>query len=176
MKDLGLVHIYCGDGKGKSTASIGLIVRAAGNGLSVVFAQFLKNWRTGEVEVLSNIPNIKVLRSSKPFPLTEQMTDSHKNEIVEIHNEIFDEAVSLCEKGLCDLLVLDEIISTYEYDFIDKSRVDRFLEKRNKAIELIMTGRNPSPEFIEMADYVSEVKKIKHPFDKGVQARKGIEI
>ena len=176
MKDLGLVHIYCGDGKGKSTASIGLMIRAAGNGFNVVFAQFLKNWRTGEVEILSNIPNIKVLRSNKPFPLTEQMTDEHKAEIVKIHNDIFDETVSLCEKGLCDLLVLDEIISAYEYNFIDKNRVDNFLINRNKNIELIMTGRNPSSEFIEMADYVSEIKKIKHPFDRGVKSRKGIEI
>jgi cob(I)alamin adenosyltransferase len=176
MKDLGLIHIYCGDGKGKSTASIGLMVRAAGNGLNVIFAQFLKNWKTGEIEALSNIPGIKILRSKKPFPFTDKMTDAHKAEITEIHNEILKEVIQLCENGECDVLVLDEIISTYSYNFIDKDLVDNFLKNRGKNIELIMTGRNPSPEFIEMADYVSEVKKIKHPFDKGVQARRGIEI
>lgn len=176
MNELGLVHIYCGDGKGKSTAAIGLMVRAAGNGLNVVFAQFLKNWRSGEIESLENIPNIKILRGSKPFPFFEEMTNEQKAEIIEIHNGIFDEVSALCEKKLCNVLVLDEIIAAYNYELIDKEKVDTFLKNRDKSIELIMTGRNPAPEFIEMADYVSEVKKIKHPYDRGVQARKGIEV
>ncbi len=175
MDKLGLLHIYCGDGKGKTTAALGLTLRAAGSGLYVVFAQFLKSWNTGELTSLKKLENVTVLRSEKPFPFTDKMTEQQMTEIKEIHNEIFMKASEMASNGKCDLLVLDEIISTYNYEFIDKAIVDGFLEKRPSGVELVLTGRNPSDEFVEMADYVSEVRKVKHPFDAGVMARKGIE-
>ncbi len=172
------MHIYCGDGKGKTTAAVGLCTRAAGNGLNVLFVQFLKSWPTGEIAVFEKLPNVTVLRSKKPFPFTDKMTDAQKKEITDIHNGLLADAVKIYDKGGCDLLVLDEIISTYNYEFVDKSAVDVLLARHKalkKGTELVITGRNPNEDFINMADYVSEVKKIKHPFDVGIMARKGIE-
>lgn len=172
---LGLIHIYCGDGKGKSTASIGLSMRAAGNNLNVVFTQFLKTWPTGELSCLEKFDNIKIIKNSKPFPFTYKMTDEQKSEITLIHDEILNNAIALCNEGKCDLLVLDEIISTYNLELISKNKVDDFLKNKPKNIEIVMTGRDPSPHLVELADYVSEVKKVKHPYDKGIEERTGIE-
>ncbi len=171
---MGLIHIYCGDGKGKTTASVGLSVRAAGSGLNVVFAQFLKSTDSGELHVLSKLDNVKILRSQKEFPFTDTMTPQQKEEIVGIHNEIFQTAVKSCTPK--DVLVLDELMATYNYNLIDRELVDDYFANPDEKPEVIMTGRDPAEHFVNLADYVSEVKKIKHPFDKGKPARKGIEM
>ncbi len=171
---MGLIHIYCGDGKGKTTASVGLAVRAAGTGLNVVFAQFLKSTDSGELHVLSKLDNVKILRSQKEFPFTYNMTAEQKAEIVGIHNEIFQTAVK--SLTLKDVLVLDELMSTYNYELIDRKLVDNYFNNSNERPEIIMTGRDPAEHFVNMADYVSEIKKVKHPFDKGLPARQGIEM
>ncbi len=171
---MGLIHIYCGDGKGKTTAAIGLTVRAAGSGMKVVFAQFLKSSDSGELNILNSLENVKVIRNQKPFPFSNAMTDQQKEEIIEIHNKIFQSAISSSKK--IDVLVLDEILATYNLNLIDKKLVDDFLNSPNEKPEIILTGRDPSQQMIRLADYVSEIKKIKHPFDKGISARYGIEM
>lgn len=173
---LGLIHIYCGDGKGKTTAAFGLALRAAGRGFSIYIAQFLKSSETGELQTISSLSNISIIRSKKKFPFSFNMNDYQKAEITNIHNMIFDEAVSRCDEKQCDVLILDEIIAAYNYGYIDKLKVDSFLENPPENVEIILTGRNPSQKFIQIADYVSEIKKIKHPFDKGISAREGIEM
>ena len=144
-----MIHIYCGDGKGKTTASIGLAVRCGGYGKKVLFMQFLKGSYTGELEVLGKCENIKVMRCDKNYGFFRSMSDSDKENIVKCHNE------------------------NLQYALVDKASVRNIVE--NYGGELVMTGRNPDEWFCERADYISEIKKIKHPYDKGIVAREGIE-
>ncbi len=174
-----MVHLYYGNGKGKTTAAIGLCVRAIGHRFNVLFAQFLKSEPTGEIicfEKLGNLDNIKVLRSRKRFPFTQSMTTEQQQEIIEIHNNIFKEAAKAYKESKFKIIVLDEIVSAYNYGFIDKNLIDEFLSNLNQDIELILTGHEPNQKFIDIADYASEIKKIKHPYDLGILGRVGVEL
>ena len=173
---MGLIHVYCGDGKGKTTASIGLAVRASGSGMKVVFLQFLKGRHVSELDSLKLIPNITMLRNDKDFGFYYTMDDQVKAEVTKIHNENLNIAIDRVDAGLCDMLILDEITSTYNYQLIDTAVIDRLITNKKPELELVLTGREPNNLFIEFADYVSEIKKIKHPYDKKIAARKGIEL
>jgi len=172
----GLIHIYCGDGKGKTTAALGLSIRASGSGFGVYFIQFLKSVETGEINALKNLKNITVIRGNLPFGFTWQLNYEEKLELKKEHNRLLKEGISMLQ-GDCSqtLLVLDEIIGAYDYNLIDRQMVLDFLKNKPPMLEVVLTGRNPAQELIELADYISEIKKIKHPFDKGIKARKGIE-
>ncbi len=176
MKDkLGLVHIYCGDGKGKTTAATGLAIRALGQGFKVVFVQFLKNGRSNEIGILEQFDGLKYFANKKMPTFSFKMNEQQKKESLEAHVEIFKEAVALCEKGNCDVLILDEIIGTLASALFDEDLLLDWLKNRPSNIEVILTGRNPSSRLLEQADYISEIKKIRHPYDKGIAARFGIE-
>ncbi len=103
------------------------------------------------------------------------MTETEKNELIQTHNEMFRHAVSLCTSDKC-LLVMDELIGTYDMNLIDREMVLAYLQHKPKNLEIVMTGRNPAEELLEIADYVSEIKKVKHPMDQGIVAREGIEM
>lgn len=171
----GLIHIYCGDGKGKTTAAVGLSVRAAGRGFRVLFVQFLKSAQTGELNILSGISQVTIFRGDKNCTFTFQMDEEQREKCLLSHMQIFDQAINMCNDGLVDLLILDEIIGTYNQRLIDRDKLLLFLKNKPKALEVVMTGRNPAEELVELSDYVSEIKKVKHPFDKGINARIGIE-
>jgi len=170
----GLIHIYCGDGKGKTTAAVGLAVRAAGNGKRVLFVQFLKSGKTGEVELFQSIENIDVLRGKDNTKFVWNMTTEEKNQTKAGHDACLDEAIQRAADY--DMLVLDELCATYRMELIDKKKVLDFLQHKPEALEVILTGRDPEEELLQLADYISEVKKVRHPFDKGMKARKGIEL
>lgn len=161
---LGLIHIYCGDGKGKTTASLGLAIRSAGAGFKVFILQFLKNWNTSELNSLELIPNIEIIRGKEGNVFTFGMTEEQKAKSKEI-----------AFNGECDILILDEVIGAYNRNLLDREDLLNFLDNKPENLEVILTGRNPADELIERADYVSEIQKIKHPFDKGIVARRGIE-
>lgn len=171
----GLIHIYCGDGKGKTTAALGLALRAAGNGMRVVFAQFLKGSDTSELNSLQLIKEITVLRNDIDYGFYNQMTEEEKEAIKELHNKTLEKALDMVAKEECDLLILDEVIATYNYGLINQRIIDELLVNKKPELELVLTGRNPVEHFIEKADYVSEIKKIKHPYEQNIMARKGIE-
>ena len=171
----GLVHIYYGNGKGKTTAAIGLAIRAAGNDMSVVFAQFLKSAQTGEINAFSMLPQINVLRGDESCTFTFTMDAEMRKKCLSAHNAVFGRAVELCHNNQVDLLVLDEIIDAYSHDLINKEQLVDFIKNKPESVEVVLTGRNPACELVELADYVSEIRKIRHPFDKGVRARIGIE-
>lgn len=173
--DKGLIHVYCGDGKGKTTAAAGLSIRAAGCGMKVVFLQFLKSMESGEVEVLRNIDNITVIRNEKDYGFFNRMTEEDKHAITELHNDNLKIALGLVDDGQCDLLVLDEACAAYNHNLLDRTLVEELIKNKKDALELVLTGRDPDPLFTEYADYVSEIRKIKHPYDKKIIARKGIE-
>lgn len=170
---MGLVHIYCGDGKGKTSAAAGQAVRAAGRGWRVVIARFLKTDDSGEVDILKMIPGIQVIPCRKTFGFVFTMDPQIKQEAAAYYRELFLEASALSAEA--DLLVLDEIMAAMNYGMVPEDIVAGFLESCPENLEVILTGRDPSERILGLADYVSEIRKIKHPFDQGISARMGIE-
>lgn len=171
-----MVHVYHGDGKGKTTAAMGLAIRSAGVGNLVVIVQFLKGSPTGEIEVLSRIPEITVLRNQEDLGFVKWMTEEEKKQAEMMHNINLMQAIELINQGKCDLLVLDELASTYNYGLVDQNMVQTLLEMRPKDLEIVITGREPAQLFMDHADYITEMKKIRHPYDNGTPARKGVEF
>ena len=170
-----MIHIYCGDGKGKTTAALGLTLRAAGSGMKVVFVQFLKNHQTSELMSIEKIPNITVFRGKEGSAFSFSMTIEEKEKSKRIHTENLKLGIECVLSGKCDLLVLDEAIPAFRRDLIDKELLENLIRNKPEQLELVLTGRNPEQWMVELADYVSEVKKVKHPFDMGIKARVGIE-
>lgn len=173
--DLGLVHIYCGDGKGKTTASVGLTVRAQGFGLKVLFMQFLKDGNSSELNVLRTLDNITILGAKPIKKFTFQMTEEELAETRRVSAEQLKEAVDLVMDGDYNLLVLDEALGSIEAGVLDENLVLDFLKNKPEKLEVVITGRVPSEKMMEAADYVSRIEKVKHPYDQGIPARKGIE-
>ena len=172
----GLIHVYCGDGKGKTTAAIGLAVRAAGSGMQVVLLQFLKGRLVNELNGLAQVSGITVIRNNKDYGFYNTMGQQDKIEIEVLHNENLDAALKLVKEGQCDMLILDEITAAYNYGLVEQSVIDELIINKKPELELVLTGRDPAPLFLEYADYVSEIRKIKHPYDHKITARKGIEL
>lgn len=171
---MSLVHIYCGDGKGKTTASVGLTVRAAGAGKKVMFTQFFKNGSSSEIAVLKNLPGVTLNICEKKHKLFFRMSEEEKEEAKQDYRLLFENAVRAVESGV-ELLVMDEAVSACNHGMLEESAVIALLRNRGET-EIVLTGREPSEALVHEADYVSEVKKIKHPFDQGIRARKGIEF
>ena len=168
-----MIHLYCGDGKGKTTAAVGLAVRAAGSGMKVLFVQFFKSGNSSEVDVLASVKGIETRHPTVHYGRFKTMTDDQKKEICGHYNEIFANITECADKY--DLIVLDEAVSACGYGMIDADNLTEFLRQEGTRREIVLTGRNPLPELIELANYVTEMKKVKHPFDCGITARKGIE-
>jgi len=175
MSNIGMVHVYCGLGKGKTTAAIGLGIRAAGNGLKVCMIQFLKTSFTGELKTLKKLEpffNVHRLESPKGFfyELTEQQKETLKLEVL----EEFEFAKKLIEE--CDVLILDEILGVLENKLLQLEQMVELIKSKPDKLELILTGRNVPEEIMKLANYVSEIKSIKHPGEFAIEARKGIEF
>jgi cob(I)alamin adenosyltransferase len=172
----GLVHIYTGDGKGKTTAAIGLGVRACGCGMRVVMVQFLKGIQTGEMDSLKALgPNFALHRGTQLKKFTWQMNEIEKAQTAAQQNNIFEYAVDCAMRGACDLLILDEVLGAVSSGMLKKGSLLEFIRSKPEDLELVLTGRGADGELIELADYVSEIKAVKHPADKGIKGRKGIE-
>ncbi|MEY8356336.1 cob(I)yrinic acid a,c-diamide adenosyltransferase [Lachnospiraceae bacterium 54-53] len=170
------IHIYCGDGKGKTTAAVGLAVRAAGCRKKVLITRFLKTDHSGEVRALGKLPEIKVTPCEQSFGFFSGMSDEIKREAKAYYSELLETTLKQAADGDYDLLVLDEIMAVCNYGLVEEKRVLEFLAARPEGLEVVLTGRDPSAELVETADYVSEIKKVKHPFDRGMKARQGIEF
>ncbi|MFH2069431.1 MAG: cob(I)yrinic acid a,c-diamide adenosyltransferase [Candidatus Omnitrophota bacterium] len=175
MKKRGLIQIYTGNGKGKTTAAIGLACRARGHGLKVCYVSFHKDpekWGCGEHGALEKI-GVDVYRFAKKHPYFDKNTDPGdiRREClkgVKFIKKIFQEKKY-------DILILDEINISVREGFLEENEILGLLEKKPENLELILTGRNATKRMIEKADLVSGIKKIKHPYDSGVKGRKGIE-
>lgn len=171
----GLVHIYYGDGKGKTTAAIGLGVRACGANKRCLFVQFLKSDNSSERLALTSLPNFDMLEIPKNIPFVWNMTDGEKEQYKLLYSELFSTAISKVQSDRYSLLILDEIFAAISCDFVSTETLLNFLKVKPKSLEVVLTGHNPSPEIFAFADYISEIKKVRHPFDKGVSGRLGIE-
>lgn len=176
MSKKGLVHVYYGDGKGKTTAALGLAIRAAGSGNRVVIVQFLKNWKCGEhssIELISNITLLQGKTTAGKF--IHEMSNEEKAETRSLQEQSLTKALELIKSGQCDILVLDEIIDAIDMGVLDEKLFNDAVYGKPDSLELIITGHNPDGKLLGHADYVTEMIKRKHPFDKGINARKGIE-
>ena len=170
----GLVHIYCGDGKGKTTTSVGLTVRAAGSGKKVLFYQFLKDNSSSERNVLEKVPEITLVRGREMQKFTFRMNEQELDELRTYNNEMLDKLFEMAKDY--DMLVMDESVYAIGSNLLDEEKLIAHLEEKPFGLEVVLAGRNPSQKLMEHADYVSEIQKVKHPFDKGVSSRKGIEL
>lgn len=174
-RSAGLVHIYCGDGKGKTTTGMGLCVRAAGYGMKILIYQFMKDNSTSERKILALSDRITLLEGLPQEKFSFQMSPREKEERKAYYEKQFSLAVSLAERESCDVLFLDEIIYTIQAGLFEEQLLLDFLKRKPEKLEVILTGQGPSQALIDAADYVSEIRKIKHPFDRGMAARPGIE-
>ncbi|KOH43311.1 cob(I)yrinic acid a,c-diamide adenosyltransferase [Sunxiuqinia dokdonensis] len=174
----GLVHIYTGTGKGKTTASVGLAARALGQGqgFTVVYAHFMKR---PELYGYHEIDSLKALGAT-----VLGFTDGHPHfnktlKPEDLRKQVADALVYLsgyCVTSAPDLLIMDEILICVRDGFLDEADLIRFIELKPQSTELILTGRGATRGLIEKADYVSEINKVKHPYDEGMASRKGIEF
>jgi cob(I)alamin adenosyltransferase len=175
MKIKGLIQIYTGDGKGKTTAALGLALRAIGWGLKICMIQFIKGGtQVGEIKITkSHIPQFSIhqFKSDKKF-IIGKPTKKQKESIA----KSFNLAKNIIKKGKYDIVILDEINNCLSQKLLDWREVAKVLKEKPKYIEIILTGRNCPKEIIKIADLVTEMKKIKHPYDKGIHARRGIEF
>ncbi len=174
-----LVQIYTGEGKGKTTAAAGLAIRAAGRGLKVVFIQFLKHDESGEVTLIErSVPEIEVLRFNSQSKFIWEMNEDERNLLRKETSEGFKSAADILKNGNCDMLILDEIFGACRNGFISEDEILKLINAENineRHAEIVLTGRDAPGKIIEAADLVTEMKKIKHPFDTGIKARIGIE-
>lgn len=176
MNEKGLIHVYYGFGKGKTTAALGLALRVSGWGMQVVIVQFLKNTPCGELLSLAQLPNITILRGKAGKGFVEGMDVAMRKATREIHDANFAKAVDLVEKGQCDVLILDEVMDACQLGLLDEEAFAQLIHNKPRALELVITGHEPIDWVIDKADYVTEMTKVKHPYDAGIAARKGIEF
>jgi len=170
-----MIHLYYGDGKGKSTSATGLAIRAAGRKKRVYFVRFMKTDDSGECFILKDIDNITLHPCTKDFGFTFDMNDEQREQAKEYYSNLLDKVMQSAELDMYDMLVLDEINIVYDADWIDRKKFIEFLLKYGNDMEIVLTGFYGHEELVEIADYVTEFRKIRHPYDKGVSARKGIE-
>lgn len=174
-QNLGLIHIYCGDGKGKTTTATGLAVRMAGAGFRVLIARFLKNDASSELNILNTIPGIDVIQTPKDFGFIWNMSKSEKEEAAAFYTQLLKSSLQSASDDNYNMLILDEINVAIDLKLVSEELLIQTIKKKPARLELVLTGRNPHPALLELADYVSEIHCVKHPFEKGINARIGIE-
>ncbi|MCS7286184.1 MAG: cob(I)yrinic acid a,c-diamide adenosyltransferase [Anaerolineae bacterium] len=169
----GLIEVYTGDGKGKTTAALGLALRAAGHGLKTCIIQFMKGWPNyGELKSVGNIPEITLRQFGGPH-FVDRNNPSLQD--IEMAHEALEEARRAMLSGQYDIIVLDEINVALDFGLLSLEEVIALLEEKPEGVELILTGRNAHPEIIKRAHLVTEMKEVKHPYREGIVARKGID-
>ena len=175
MKNRGMVHVYHGDGKGKTTCGMGLCCRAAGAGLKVLIYQFMKDGCGNERRVLESCPNVTFANEKRTVCFSFRLSEAQKEQAREYLGK---EAARIFQKAgeeSFDVLFLDEVLYAVNTGLMEEKLLTDFLDSRPDHLEVILTGRNPSEAILERADYVSRIVREKHPFDRGVTARDGIE-
>lgn len=167
----GLVHLYWGEGKGKTTAAMGLALRALGAGRRVVIVQFLKGRQTGEIPLLEQL-GARVFRGKAGQKFSFQMNEEEKAETRALQTENLGRALE-CD---ADLLVLDEACAAWRKDLVDRELLQRAVLDRPQGREVVLTGRDPSDWMRAAADYSTEMRCCRHPFEQGIPAREGVEF
>jgi len=170
----GLLMVHTGKGKGKSTAAMGLAARAVGNGMKVGIIQFVKGvWETGERVVLEKFPELCIMKAMGDG-FTWETQDRERD--LAAARQAWDTAKEMMADPSFDLIVLDELNIVLRYDNLPLDEVLQTFENKREMLHVVVTGRNAKEELIEIADLVTEMTQIKHPFRSGVKAQKGIEF
>ncbi len=167
----GLIQVYTGDGKGKTTAALGLSLRAAGQGMKVLFIQFIKGRHTCGEHLFTS--------QYHPFDIIQPNTKDSFNQTSEELRPTTEQTLSLAENAILsgnyDMVILDEILVAANMGIISTAQILELMSKKPDKMELILTGRGASQEILEQADLVTEMVAVKHPFTRGIAARRGIE-
>lgn len=166
-----MIHLYCGNGKGKTTAAMGLALRAAGRGERVVIAQFLKGEDSGERYALAQLPQVELLPLPKQVKFTFQMDEQERREAASRCQALLAQAGERAKD--CFLLVLDEACAAVNSGLLPLEELLDCLD--SLTCEVVLTGRDPAPQLLERADYITQMEPLRHPYQRGVTARKGIE-
>jgi cob(I)alamin adenosyltransferase len=180
MLEKGLVQIYTGDGKGKTTAAFGLALRAAGQGNKVLIYQFLKpaSVDIGERFALQlGAVRIRVEVLDVPWDMAKSFDDEKQVAQAKVAiDEALERLAQTAEKRFYDVLILDEIVFCLSKGLAKLEDIKKVIDRRDPAVEIVLTGRGATEELIALADLVTEMKNIKHPFDKSIEARRGIDF
>jgi cob(I)alamin adenosyltransferase len=172
MKSKGYIHVYTGNGKGKTTAALGLALRAVGAGKKVFFAQFVKGKIYSEIEAIRKfVPCIAIKQYGLGCFIIEKPTDAD----IQAAHKGLEEITQIMASGLYDLIVLDEATIAIFFKLFSVEEFIKALKKRTGKTEIVITGRYAPKKLIELADLVTEMKEVKHYYTKGIEARKGIE-
>jgi cob(I)alamin adenosyltransferase len=180
MLKKGLVQIYTGDGKGKTTAAMGLALRSAGAGLKVLIYQFLKPPKlelSEKTAILKSQLDIQMHALEYDWDMRRSFDDPDAINVVKsLINKALGEIGILANRGDFDVIILDEIVFCCSKGLAEIKDIRNLLKNRDNHVEIVMTGRGATEELIELADLVSEVKLVKHPYNNGINGRKGIEF
>jgi cob(I)alamin adenosyltransferase len=170
---VGLVQVYTGVGKGKTTAALGLALRACGHGLKVHMIQFMKgDIDYGELKACESLPNFSIVQFGRPDFVEKE--DPAKQDI-EFAQKALEYAKDVVHKGEYDIVILDELNVAIDFQLVDLEEVINLIDSKPEHMEIIITGRNAHEKIIERADYVTSMENVKHPYDRGQKARNGIE-
>ena len=172
----GYVQVYTGNGKGKTTAAVGLGVRAVGDGMRVFMIQFLKSGETGELKSTKKFgEDFQIFRFEEKRGFVWTLTEEEKQEVKKEIKVAYNFALEVLRENKCDILILDEVMGVLGNKFLTTEDVINLINEKPENMELILTGRNVPKEIIDKVDLVTEMKDIKHYFEAGVPAREGIE-
>ena len=169
----GLIHVYTGPGKGKTTAALGLGLRAAGANLNVYMVQFMKGRRYSELAAVEHFKNFTIVQYGRD----EFVSKEHPEQVdIDLAQQGFAHAKEIIKAGNHDVVILDEINVAVDYNLIPVDDVLKLIEEKPEKLELVLTGRAAHPEIVKVADLVTEMLEIKHPYQQGVIGRKGIDF
>jgi cob(I)alamin adenosyltransferase len=169
----GLIHIYTGPGKGKTTAALGLGLRAVGAGYKVHVVQFMKGRRYSEIDSIEKLPNFTISQHGRDEFVSKENPEKID---IDLAQKGFSYAKEIVKSGKYDLIILDEINVAIDFNLISLEDVLKLINEKPKKLELVLTGRYADPELIQIADVVTEMLEIKHPYQQGIMARKGIDF
>lgn len=171
----GYVQVYTGNGKGKTTAALGLGFRAVGRGFNVLLVQFLKSMDTGELESIHKFPHFTVTRLGETNKFSWTLTTEEKDQLIKNTQREWSEFVEGLQANPVDVLILDEVMGALKVGLITIEQLADFIDNKSEGMELILTGRDVPKEIEDRADLITEMKKIRHYYDQGVVSRDGIE-
>lgn len=167
-----MLHLYCGNGKGKTTAAMGLALRAAGRGKRVVIAQFLKGADSGDRFALAKLPQVTLLPVPDTVKFSFRMTEEERRAEARRYQDLLEQIRQAAQD--CFLLVLDEACAAVNTGLLPLEDLLSCLD--SLACEVVLTGRDPAPQLVERADYITSMEAVRHPFEQGISAREGIEF
>jgi cob(I)alamin adenosyltransferase len=169
----GYIHIYTGPGKGKTTAALGLGLRANGAGYKVHVIQFMKGRRYNEINAIEKLENFTISQHGRDEFVSKENPDKID---IDLAQKGFSYAKDVIKNKKFDMVILDEINVAVDYNLISEKDVINLIDNKPENLELVLTGRNAHPEFIRIADVVTEMLEIKHPYQHGIKAKEGIDF